>query len=146
MRNQTFYKKSVSSLLYLFFISSLIVILASCDFGPPKNSRPAQASRGELIFNKQCLSCHGLNEIKATVDTLEKMAPDLTKISKRRHTSKFPVVEIAKYIDGRQFVKEHGVREMPVWGEVYADEGLGEEEIRGRKGELVAFLMSIQKL
>ena len=127
----------------LFFISILIAFIA-CEFGPPANSRPAQAKRGKVIFMNQCVSCHGLNQISATVKDLEKMAPDLTTISKRRHSSEFPLEEVARYIDGRSFVKEHGARDMPVWGEVYAAEGLNEEEIRGRKGELVAFLMSIQ--
>lgn len=122
----------------------LIQMNTSCDFGPPEGSRAKQAERGKLIFEQQCKSCHGMGNIAATVDTLETKAKDLTRINQRRETTKFPIQKIARYIDGRNLVKAHGPREMPVWGEVYKEEGMDETEIKGRKGELIAYLMSIQ--
>ena len=64
---------------------------------------------------------------------------------KKRGLNEFPIAEIARIIDGRLLVKAHGAREMPVWGEVYEAQGMDDEAIRGRKGELVAYLMSIQE-
>ncbi len=123
-----------------------IALLDSCNMAPPEGSRDAQALRGKAIFEKQCISCHGLGDVAPTVTDLETTPPDLTEIMIRRPKAKeFPVVDIARIIDGRRLVKAHGPRDMPVWGEVYAAEGLDDTEIRGRKGELVAFLMSIQK-
>ncbi len=125
-------------------IALLFAIIYSC-MGPPEGSRSAQAQRGKAIFEAQCISCHGLNDVEPTVTDLETTPPDLTEIMKRRPKAKeFPVAEIARIIDGRLLVQAHGPREMPVWGEVYATEGMDDTEIRGRKGELVAFLMSIQ--
>jgi mono/diheme cytochrome c family protein len=128
------------SLLFGF----LIQINTSCAFGPPEGSSATQAERGKLIFEKQCKSCHGMDGVAATVDTLETKAKDLTRINKRRKVTTFPIEKIARYIDGRNLVKAHGPREMPVWGEVYKQEGMDETEIKGRKGELIAYLMSIQ--
>lgn len=128
-------------LLFGFFIQ---MNTSSCDFGPPEGSRAKQAERGKLIFEKQCKGCHGMNGEAGTIDTLETKAKDLTRINKSRKITTFPVERIARYIDGRNLVKAHGPREMPVWGEVYKQEGLNETEIKGRKGELIAYLMSIQ--
>lgn len=117
----------------------------SCNQGPREGTREAQAMRGKAIFDQQCISCHGNDEVAPTRTDLEKEAPDLSKIMERRRAKDFPIVEMAKVIDGRNWVKSHGPREMPVWGEVYDSLGMDKDEIRGRKGELVAYLMSIQK-
>ena len=120
-----------------------------CNQGPPKNSLIAQANEGKLMFDEQCAGCHGGENITADqsrVDTLGALPPDLTRINKRRGTKDFPVAEIARFIDGRVLVAAHGSREMPVWGQVYEDEGMNEGEIKGEKGKLIAYLMRIQTL
>ena len=128
----------------IFLFGFLVQMNTSCDFGPPEGSRAKQAERGKVIFEKQCKGCHGMGNLAATVDTLETKAADLTRINKSRKTTTFPLERIARYIDGRNLVKAHGPRAMPVWGEVYKQEGMNETEIKGRKGELIAYLMSIQ--
>lgn len=131
------------------FVAAMLALVfstTSCNQGPPEGTRDAQALRGKAIFEKQCISCHGLNDVAPTVEVEGEIPPDLTEIMLRRRKAKeFPIADIARIIDGRNLVKAHGPREMPVWGEVYSLEGLDDTEIRGRKGELVAFLMSIQK-
>lgn len=126
-------------------IALLIFMLGSCAQKAPKNSRAAQAEAGKLLFDEHCSSCHGDNKDVARVDTLDITPPDLTMIKARRRVSNFPIVEMARMIDGRNLVKIHGPRAMPVWGEVFASSGDDEEAIRTKKGELVAYLMSIQK-
>lgn len=101
--------------------------------------------RGEKIFHEQCGSCHGDNPDKSIVDGLQAPPPNLRYIMQRRGADEFPIAEIARIIDGRKEVAAHGPRSMPVWGEVYSQEGLDENDIRGKKGELVAYLMNIQK-
>jgi mono/diheme cytochrome c family protein len=137
-------------LLGFSFIFAMIMYMATgCNQGPPKNSRAAQALAGKALFNEQCSSCHGGENIaadKSILDTLDLMPPDLTRISKRRGVRDFPVAEIARIIDGRILAKAHGPREMPVWGMVYEDEGMDEGQIKGKKGELIAYLMSIQTM
>ena len=133
------------SILVLF----LLIMTIGCNQGPPKNSRAAQALSGKALFTEQCAACHGGEGItvdKSRVDTLSALPPDLTRINKRRGVREFPVAEIARIIDGRILTQVHGPREMPVWGQVYEDEGMDEGQIKGKKGELIAYLMSIQTL
>lgn len=73
--------------------------------------------------------------------------PNLTLIQKSWGNGKeFPIVEVAQKIDGRAEVKAHGTREMPAWGNVFAQEDhLTENEIKGKMGELISYLMMIQE-
>lgn len=133
-----------SKFLRLSLLISAVLIL-SCDQGPKEGTRQAQALRGKAIFAEQCSPCHGMDDQKPSRTDLEKPAADLTRIMERRRKGEFPIEDIARMIDGRTLVKSHGPREMPVWGEIYDSLGMTKDEIRGRKGELVAYLMSIQQ-
>jgi mono/diheme cytochrome c family protein len=127
----------------------LFIVTMGCNQGPPKNSLIAQANDGKKLFDEQCSGCHGGEGVevdKSLVDTLEALPPDLTRINQRRGVKTFPVAEIARFIDGRILVAAHGPREMPVWGQVYEDEGMVEGEIKGEKGKLIAYLMRIQDM
>lgn len=132
-------------IILMVFAGLLLFLQYSCNQAPREGTREAQALRGKTIYDQQCISCHGSDEMAPTRTDLDPKAPDLTRIQERRKAKDFPIVEIAQVIDGRQWVKSHGPREMPVWGEVYDSLGMDKDEIRGRKGELVAYLMSIQK-
>lgn len=124
----------------LFYVS-----LTSCDAKPPKGSRAAQAQLGKEHFLKDCSSCHGTNAKGMQIDSLDVMPPDLTRIMARRKTGEFPVMYVARKVDGRTMPGAHGSRQMPVWGEVYSEEGeLTEAEISGKLAELIAYLISIQ--
>ncbi len=124
---------------------ALYVIPSSCNSGPPENSRAAQAERGKVIYDQYCASCHGADG-KTPIDSLERTPADLTYILKRRDIDKFPVQEIASIIDGRNYLSAHGDREMPAWGKVFADEEkLNDDQIRGKMGELISYLITIQR-
>ncbi|NND35488.1 MAG: cytochrome c [Saprospiraceae bacterium] len=133
--------QSLWKMAFLIMFMSFI----GCDQGPREGTREAQALRGKAIFAEQCSPCHGMDDQKPTRTDLEKPALDLRLIMDRRKKGEFPIEDIARIIDGRAAVKSHGPREMPVWGEVYDSLGMDKDEIRGRKGELVAYLMSIQQ-
>ncbi len=59
---------------------------------------------------------------------------------------RFAFDEVAAKIDGREAVRGHGSREMPVWGEAFnvAEEFGGEVMVRKKILALVHFLRSIQ--
>ena len=134
------------NLLFGFLIGVVFFIATSCESGASKNSRGAQAERGRTFFANHCGSCHGVNADKEKIASMKKAPPDLTKIMDRRKgLTDFPVVEIASYIDGRKDVQLHN-RDMPAWGKYFEDEEkLTKDEIKGKMGELIAYLMSIQK-
>ena len=138
-------KSTCSQLIVITSLFLGTLLLMNCNSVSEDGTRYAQAMRGKAIFAEQCMSCHGMDDKPATKTDLKEEAPDLTQITKRRKKGEFPIAEIARVIDGRLVVKGHGPREMPVWGEVYDSLGMDKESIRGRKGELVAYLMSIQE-
>ncbi len=107
------------------------------------------AERGAELYGRYCASCHGPEGRGdgPVAGALRTPPPDLTRIAARRDGG-FPAGEIARWIDGRFEPGPHGSREMPVWGERFAERipepGVGEEIARGKIGSLVAYLQSIQ--
>ena len=127
------------------FMGALIVILGSCNMGPPEGSRGAQALKGKVHFDKYCVGCHGADGKGLAVDSLKKKPADLTRITAGRKSTDFPVLEVARMIDGRKMPAYHGESGMPVWGEVFAQEELlDESQIKGKLAELIAYLIAIQ--
>jgi len=128
------------------FIVFLLIAMMSCDQKPPTNSLVAQAERGKIHFMEYCSPCHGEDAKGLIIDTINDRPADLTRIMFKRKVSEFPVMEIAQFIDGRNMVKAHGTRAMPIWGEVFStQEHLDETQIKGKMGELIAYLMRIQE-
>lgn len=143
------FPKPIFSKFDVIFPSFLLILAAvvvyACNFGPPESSRAVQARKGYDHFVEHCVVCHGEDAKGVTVDTLSVQPPDLTLITKRRSQNEFPVMTIAKIIDGRTYIKSHGSRAMPIWGDVFSKQDyMTEDEIRGKLGEIVAYLINIQ--
>lgn len=86
--------------------------------------RPDQ---GRREYMNSCAACHGADAkgngpLKAS---LQKPPTDLTLLA-QRNGGVFPTQRVHQVIDGRGDVKSHGTREMPVWGERFANQGWGE--------------------
>lgn len=134
---------------YSGFYGIIVALMAftltiACNSGPPSNSREAQAAAGKVLFDQYCISCHGAHGDGPQADSLTTPPLDLTLIMDRRGATEFPVQEVARFIDGRQWVSAHGAREMPTWGKVFSENKMSEDEISGKLGELIAYLISIQ--
>jgi mono/diheme cytochrome c family protein len=108
----------------------------------------------ETQFRLYCAGCHGESGIGdgAVADTLEKRPADLTTIAKR-NGGVFPRERVTRVIDGREEVKQHGSRDMPVWADWFkleASEGLGgaagsEEQAKARIARMVDYLETLQR-
>jgi mono/diheme cytochrome c family protein len=116
------------------------------------NDLPAEDVRnlGRKFFVQYCSSCHGM-EGRGNGPVAPVLSPppsDLTRIAQRRG-GQSPPAEIAAYIDGREEVRAHGSRTMPVWGERFGEQvgggSLGEEVVRGNLLVLINYLQSIQQ-
>lgn len=75
---------------------------------------------GKREYESNCASCHG---IKGKGDGpykpyLQAIAADLTVLAKK-NGGVFPFARVYEVIDGRNEVKFHGPRDMPVWGADY---------------------------
>jgi mono/diheme cytochrome c family protein len=75
---------------------------------------------GKREYEANCVVCHGAKGKGDGPfnDSLKVRAPDLTVLSKT-NDGLFPVNRVLEVIDGRNQVKGHGTREMPIWGDVY---------------------------
>lgn len=108
---------------------------------------------GKADFQTYCASCHGRTGVgDGPVAEFQALEPaDLTKLS-RKNRGAFPRERVAAIIDGRQAVKVHGPRDMPVWGDWFNVEaeapGLRAQErelvIKARIDALVLYIETIQ--
>ena len=108
---------------------------------------------GKEEYLRTCSLCHGIDAKGHGVYAFElKDAPaDLTLIEKKNY-GVFPFSRLYKIIDGREEVKSHGARDMPVWGDRYNSESWlhtnarnSETLVRGQIFELLLYLETIQK-
>ena len=89
---------------------------------PPTPEPPAggggAVARGQEQYQLYCASCHGIDGRGGGPEARKRglEPPDLTRLH-QRYGSPLPRDRIAAFIDGREEVKAHGPREMPVWGE-----------------------------
>jgi len=145
MKNFNFLTSRNFGFVIAFFAALAFVVISSCETGPPKNTRAAQAIKGKVHFQKYCVQCHGEDGKGLIIDSLSTKPANLTRITSSRRKVEFPVLQIANIIDGRKMAKSHGTRQMPIWGEVFSDqEYLDESQIKGKLAEIIAYLMSIQ--
>ena len=108
---------------------------------------------GQIEFIDSCSLCHGVEAkgdgVFASMLTVE--TPDLTKL-RQNNGGTFPYREVYLIIDGRDSIKQHGPRHMPIWGERFSsvtwfsvDEDYADTLVRGTIFELLLFLDSIQE-
>jgi mono/diheme cytochrome c family protein len=103
---------------------------------------PSEITRGNSLYLQYCASCHGLSGEGdgPMARALTTPPANLRRLSERLGNP-LPEDQVARYIDGREEVKAHGPRDMPVWGSRFYNES---GQARKRIAELVAFLQSIQ--
>jgi len=77
---------------------------------------------GKMEYDSACAVCHGLTG-KGDDGPLKSLfarpVPNLTALAKN-NKGVFPFDRVYQIIDGRQEVKAHGPREMPVWGRAFS--------------------------
>ncbi len=86
----------------------------------PAWSQDQEHDLGKIEYQSRCSSCHG-TDAKGDgpiADQLKIPPADLTQLAKK-NGGVFPLNAVYEKIDGRQEVKAHGPREMPVWGYRY---------------------------
>jgi mono/diheme cytochrome c family protein len=121
--------------------------LAAAPVAAPQGTKAAADPGGAALFRERCASCHGAS---ATGDgpmahALKHTPPDLTALS-LNNNGIFPSARISRIIEGRD-VDSHGDRNMPVWGDVFKDEGdrTTRDATRKRIDAIVKYLESIQR-
>ena len=106
---------------------------------------------GELEYQNHCAVCHGVdasgNGIMSKFLTLP--PANLTQLS-NKYGGKFPFWQIYRTIDGREEVRSHGTRTMPIWGARFRADAGGNDpgaksQAAGRILSLVFYLQHIQE-
>jgi mono/diheme cytochrome c family protein len=102
---------------------------------------------GSDLFRTYCASCHGTGARGdgPLAEMLKKRPADLTVFA-RNNGGAFPAELVGKIIDGRQPVKGHGGKDMPVWGDAFkeASGGADEAAIKARIDALVRHVETLQ--
>lgn len=111
------------------------------------------AANGRVSFRLYCASCHGASaKGDGSVAKFLKVPPaDLTMLS-QKYDGELPEDKLYAIIDGREEVRAHGRREMPVWGDVFQSPlsdteetgESGQERVDRKMRELIVFLRTIQ--
>lgn len=111
-------------------------------------------AKGRVTYRVYCINCHGAKgQGDGTLAEMLTTKPaDLTQI-KKKHDGAYPADYVRDIIDGRTGVRGHGMKEMPVWGDVFQASSLepsgsdetAEERSRRKIHELVLYLESIQE-
>jgi hypothetical protein len=122
--------------------------LACGASGPGASTELEAAQRGGITYRRYCANCHGPTGRGdgKLAQLLRRRPADLTQLQER-NGGVFAADAVARAIDGRQTVKGHGARDMPVWGVAFQEPGPQDDqepEIRERLDHLVAYLESLQ--
>lgn len=136
--------RKIKKINVLFFLGALFLIAFSCQQNRNMEGQPL--ATGEELYVSYCMICHGEHGDGSMSEFLTIQPPDLTKISARRNGT-FPEEEIYQIIDGRQTMKGHGTRDMPIWGLTFknSEKLKNEKQVKKDIDRLVAYLKEIQE-
>ena len=131
----------------------LLAVLSLQSFAQEQEEGASGVGTAERDFRVYCSNCHGESGRGDGPKTfgLSGPAPDLTGLSER-NGGVFPRERLQAIIDEREVLKNHGDREMPVWGvwfKMEAEEDLGGAEgdegtVQRRIKALIDFLETLQ--
>jgi mono/diheme cytochrome c family protein len=106
---------------------------------------------GDLEYQNHCAICHGVDgKGRGVMNKFLTIQPaDLTQVSKK-NADRFPFWQVYRVIDGREEIRGHGTREMPIWGARFQAEAKGSDpgsraQAAGRILSLVFYLQHIQE-
>lgn len=108
---------------------------------------------GKREYVQSCATCHGLDgKGKGSfAEALQLSVPDMTVLSKR-NGGVFPFSRVYDVIDGREDIKAHGTREMPIWGKHFATaaapryDDYGHNPEAAARGRILAVIEYIYRL
>lgn len=143
-------KSLESKLLVLVFVVLVVATRDAASSIALAQEREVVAT-GEIEYQRHCASCHGVDaKGKGPVAKFLNIPPsDLSQLEKR-NAGQFPFWEVYRIIDGREVIRGHGSREMPIWGDRFLAEARGKDkfsqpEAAGRILGLVFYLQHLQE-
>ena len=134
--------------VFIFLLLTLIPFQSSLA----EKTEGAEA-RGKVEFIDSCSLCHGEDAKGSGIfsSMLKVKTPDLTQLSKNNN-GVFPFKDVYLIIDGKESIKQHGPRYMPIWGDRFksitwftVNEEYADTLVAGTIFELILYLDSIQE-
>jgi mono/diheme cytochrome c family protein len=131
---------------------SLIMLFLAGSVGFSLAQEEQIIARGQFHYQRYCSVCHGMQG-KGNGPLAEDLTitpADLTQLSKK-NGDHFPFWRVYRMVDGREEVRGHGTREMPIWGdEIRIDEKealprFQEDLVAGRIWQMLSYLQAIQE-
>ena len=130
-------------------ITALSMVALFCASARAQESEIIAA--GEIEYQRQCAICHGRDGRGDGIMTqyLTLRPTDLARLTVK-NGGEFPFWRVYAAIDGREEVKGHGERAMPIWGSRFMAENDGggaaaRATVAGRILSLVFYIRSIQE-
>lgn len=106
---------------------------------------------GEIDYQNYCAVCHGIDgKGQGIMSKFLTVRPaDLTQMAKKNNGT-FPFWQAYRIIEGRDVMRGHGTREMPIWGDRFRAQAGGNDsasraQSSGRLIGLVFYLQYIQE-
>ncbi len=105
----------------LFLAHVAAAVLAASAAAHAADPEPVDV--GKYEYDGSCAVCHGPagKGNGPMASQLVKPVPDITQLAKHNH-GVFPFSRVYQVIDGREEVRAHGPRDMPVWGRIYTNQ------------------------
>jgi mono/diheme cytochrome c family protein len=114
-------------LVRAFTVGAIAVGASTIAHAQQTSSASQKVDLGKYYYESHCAICHGSSGTGLPPDPgwslLIKDIPNLTTLSKR-NGGVFPFERVYDTIDGRNEVRAHGPRDMPVWGRVFSAQSL----------------------
>lgn len=133
----------------MLLVAILIVSLVSITLAQAQETEVIAG--GELEYQNHCAVCHGVDgKGRGIMARFLTVSPsDLTQIAKK-NADRFSFWQVYRVIDGREEIRGHGTREMPIWGARFQAEARGSDpgsrsQVSGRILSLVFYLQHIQE-
>lgn len=98
--------------------ASSVLLMATTAASSFAGDPPVDVGKGE--YDAACAVCHGITGKGngPVAGQLTAPTPDLSVLAKN-NSGVFPFDRVYQIIDGRQEIKAHGPRDMPIWGRAF---------------------------
>lgn len=103
--------------LAIVFLAAVLLGSSGISFAAEKGDK---VDRGKREYDGNCAVCHGAGgKGDGPYREFISKIPDLTVLAKN-NKGVFPINRVYEVVDGRQVIKAHGTRDMPIWGREYS--------------------------